>query len=56
MAMQDGSPEDEYVFISCNQGDVVPKEALGGKPVDASGSGRLLLAQQMVSPENPYLP
>ena len=61
MAMQDGSPEDEYVFIRGNyrnQGDVVPRrflEALGGKPIDASGSGRLLLAQQMVSPENPYI-
>ena len=36
MAMQDGSPEDEYVFIRGNyrnQGDVVPRrfEALGGK-------------------------
>ena len=61
MAMQEGSAEDEYVFIRGNyrnRGEAVPRrflEALGGQPVEEPGSGRLRLAQQMVSPENPYV-
>ena len=61
MAMQDGSPEDEHVFIRGNYrnaGDVVPRrflEGLGGKPIQTPGSGRVQLAQQMVSPDNPYV-
>jgi hypothetical protein len=61
MAIQDGDAEDEYVFIRGsyrNQGETVPRrflEALGGKPIQDTGSGRLQLAKHMVSPQNPYI-
>ncbi|MEC9091305.1 MAG: PSD1 and planctomycete cytochrome C domain-containing protein [Planctomycetota bacterium] len=61
-AIADGTPEDEHVFIRGNhkaQGDRVERrllEALSG-PGSISGSdtgsGRLELANQIVSPENP---
>jgi len=61
MAIQDGDAEDEYVFIRGsyrNKGETVPRrflEALGGKPIQDTGSGRLQLAKHMVSPQNPYI-
>ncbi|MBT5380075.1 MAG: DUF1553 domain-containing protein [Opitutae bacterium] len=61
MAIQDGDAENEYVFIRgsySNKGELVPRrflEALGGKPIQDTGSGRLQLAEQMVSPQNPYI-
>jgi len=60
MAMQDGSAEDEKVFIRGNPrtlGEDAPRsflEALGGKPVQSGGSGRLELAHEITSPKNPY--
>jgi hypothetical protein len=65
VAMIDGSPEDEYVFIRGShkaRGPTVPRrflEALAGPgPLAAPhGSGRLELARQMIDPAiNPFLP
>ena len=61
LTLGDGSPVDEPVHLRGNYkfpGEVVPRrflEALGGTKVPASktGSGRLELAQQIASPENP---
>lgn len=61
MAMQEGSGQDELLLIRGNSrtpGELVPRRflsALGGagNPTSNAGSGRLLLADQMVSPENP---
>jgi hypothetical protein len=58
VAMQDGSPEDEAVFIRGSHkapGAVVPRHLLtalaGDKPIASkSGSGRLELARQMTDP------
>jgi len=64
MAMLDGSPDDEYVFLRGNhrsRGDEVPRrflEALGGleKATPETGSGRLELANQITDPKrNPYV-
>ena len=64
MAMLDGSPDDEYVFLRGNHrslGDEVPRrflEALGGleRPVPEVGSGRLELARQITDPKrNPFV-
>lgn len=59
LAMADGTAEDERVHIRGNHkalGPVVPRrflEALGGRPVAGSGSGRLELARAVASRENP---
>ncbi len=58
LAMTDGSPVDEQVFIRGNHknlGEVVPRrflEVFGGtdKPAPPKASGRLELAQQMLDP------
>jgi len=64
MAMLDGSPDDEYVFVRGNhrsRGDDVPRrflEALGGleTPTPETGSGRLQLARQITDPKrNPFV-
>jgi hypothetical protein len=64
MAMLDGSPDDEYVFVRGNhrsRGDEVPRrflEALGGldTPISETGSGRLELASQITDPKrNPFI-
>ncbi|MDA1047791.1 MAG: PSD1 and planctomycete cytochrome C domain-containing protein [Verrucomicrobia bacterium] len=64
MAMLDGSPDDEYVFLRGNHrslGDEVPRrflEALGGveRPAPEAGSGRLELARQITDPKrNPFV-
>ncbi|MBT3636404.1 MAG: DUF1553 domain-containing protein [Opitutae bacterium] len=64
MAMLDGSPDDEYVFVRGNhrsRGDDVPRrflEALGGLdgPISETGSGRLELARQITDPKrNPFV-
>ncbi len=64
MAMLDGSPDNEYVFLRGNhrsRGDEVPRrflEALGGleRPASERGSGRLELANQITDPKrNPYV-
>ncbi len=64
MALADGTPENEHVFIRGSHktlGDEVPRrflEALGGTehPAPVDCSGRLELARQMVSKSNPLLP
>ncbi len=61
LAILDGTPEDEYVFLRGNYrtpGDRVPRrflEVLGGEPLSESkpGSGRLDLAYRLVEPSNP---
>ena len=64
MAMLDGSPDDEYVFLRGNhrtRGDAVPRrflEALGGldEPAPEVGSGRLELANQITDAKrNPFV-
>ena len=64
MAMLDGTPETEYVFIRGNhrsKGEEAPRrflEALGGlsRAAPETGSGRLELARQITDPEqNPYV-
>jgi len=60
-AMADGTAENEHVFIRGSHktlGEEVPRrflEALGGArhPTTATGSGRLELARQLVSPDCP---
>jgi hypothetical protein len=65
VAMIDGSPEDEYVFIRGShkaRGVTVPRrflEALAGPAplADAHGSGRLELARRIIDPAvDPFLP
>jgi hypothetical protein len=65
LALQDGFPEDEYVFLRGrhqSRGDTVPRrflEALGsgGAPRDGeTGSGRLELAKALLDPGNPLPP
>ena len=60
IAMTDGTPENERVFIRGNHkttGDEVPRrllEVLGAdQPAIAKGSGRLELARRIVDPKNP---
>ena len=61
MAMIDGTPEDEHVFIRGSHkapGDLVPRRflaALGGEQqtAPAGHSGRLELAEQMLNDDNP---
>ncbi|MCB9882287.1 MAG: DUF1549 domain-containing protein [Planctomycetes bacterium] len=62
MASQDGTGEDEYVFIRGkhqNQGPTIPRrflEALAGAeqaPIER-GSGRLELAERILARDNPY--
>jgi len=61
MAMQDGSPENEFLLIRGNHdnpGDVVPRRflaALGGvgPAPEFTGSGRRQLADQIADPVNP---
>ena len=63
-AMVDGTAENEHVFIRGNHktlGDEVPRrflQVLGGAEhtPPSSGSGRLELARQLVSPECPLVP
>ncbi|MDG2053716.1 MAG: PSD1 and planctomycete cytochrome C domain-containing protein [Phycisphaerales bacterium] len=55
MTMQDGSPMDEYIFVRGDHrdnGGAAPRsfiQALGGKPIKSTGSGRLDLADDMFS-------
>jgi hypothetical protein len=64
VAITDGSPEDEYVFIRGSHkasGGGVPRrflEALAGPgPIGSRGSGRLELARQVTDPAlDPFLP
>jgi hypothetical protein len=65
VAIIDGSPENEYVFIRGShkaRGETVPRrflEALAGpsSPAMPRGSGRLELARQMIDPAvDPFLP
>jgi hypothetical protein len=64
MALADGTAENERVFIRGSHktlGEEVPRrflEVLGGTrhAPPAQGSGRLQLAEQLVSPANPLLP
>ena len=60
LAMVDGTPEDEYVFIRGRHGSRGPTvkrrflEAIdGAAPRPLQGSGRLQLAERMLSDENP---
>ena len=61
LTMVDGSPENENLFIRGNHktlGDLVPRQfltAIAGRqsPHPNSGSGRLELARQIASPDNP---
>ncbi|MBC23434.1 MAG: hypothetical protein CMJ32_05905 [Phycisphaerae bacterium] len=60
LAIEDGSPEDEYVFIRGqhrSRGPIVPRrfiESLGAvAPRDMTGSGRLHLAEQIIDDGNP---
>lgn len=60
VAMTDGTPENEHVFIRGNhktQGEEVPRrllEVLGANQAPIThGSGRLELAQRIVDPQNP---
>lgn len=60
LAMTDGTPENEHVFIRGNhktQGEEVPRrllEVLGAnQPPITHGSGRLELAARIVDPKNP---
>ncbi len=64
VAIADGTGEDEYVFLRGNYktpGPVVPRRlplvlaANTGENQTVSGSGRLELAQRLVSPDNPLL-
>jgi hypothetical protein len=64
LAIQDGSPEDEAVFIRGSHktpGEIVPRRLLeslaGTKPIGSkTGSGRLELARQMSDPSvNPFV-
>lgn len=62
-SMLDGTCRDEYIFIRGNwkkKGETVPRrflEVFDADPVNASGSGRLTLAEQMVDPQQtPILP
>jgi hypothetical protein len=62
VAIADGSAEDQSVHIRGsykNLGELVPRrmlEAIGGakQPVPLHGSGRLELAERMLSPDNPF--
>ncbi len=65
VAMIDGSPENEYVFIRGSpkaRGETVPRRflealAVPSSPAISHGSGRLELARQMIDPvTNPFLP
>ncbi|MCO6454972.1 MAG: PSD1 domain-containing protein [Pirellulaceae bacterium] len=61
LAMTDGTPEDELVHIRGNHrtlGEPVPRRSLtalggDGQPAPADRSGRLQLARQLTSPDNP---
>ncbi len=63
VAIADGSGEDERVHIRGNHkvpGDVSPRRFLGAiagaqQPPHLNGSGRLELAERMLSPENPFI-
>lgn len=63
LAIADGTALEEPVYLRGkhqNPGDVVPRrflEALGGTQheIKTTGSGRLELARQMLSPENPFV-
>ena len=60
LVMADGSGENENVFIRGNHkvlGEEAPRQLLtaivGDSPVDTHGSGRMLLADDLVDPSNP---
>lgn len=63
LAMQDGSPENEHVFIRGSHkapSGMVPRRLLealaGAKGIESKGSGRLELARQMADPKiNPFI-
>ncbi len=60
-ALLDGTPENEHVHIRGSHlklGDQVPRrnlEALGGNPAPKDTSGRLQLARELVSEDNPLV-
>jgi mono/diheme cytochrome c family protein len=63
IAVADGTGVNERVFIRGNYktpGDEVHRRFLeaidGGQPIESPGSGRLQLAQRMLSSQNPLLP
>jgi hypothetical protein len=61
LAIVDGTPEDEYVFLRGdhrNRGELMPRrfiDSLAGadQPLISHGSGRLELARRLLSPDNP---
>ena len=64
LTIEDGNGEDEVVFVRGNHktpGDVAPRQLISAlvgpegwkRFTDQRGSGRLELARQIVSPENP---
>jgi hypothetical protein len=63
VAIADGSGEDQRIHVRGNHkvlGDVAPRrflEAIAGpdQPPPANGSGRLELAERMLSPDNPFI-
>ncbi len=63
LAIADGTAVDEPVYVRGrhqNPGEAAARrflEALGGAehPINAAGSGRLELARQMLSPDNPFV-
>lgn len=62
VAMADGTPENEHVFIRGNHktlGDEVPRRMLevldSNQASEYNGSGRLQLAERMLAPDNPLV-
>ena len=61
LAIVDGTPEDEYVFLRGdhrNPGELMPRRFIDslappGQPLISAGSGRLELARRILSPDNP---
>ncbi|MEE8156122.1 MAG: PSD1 and planctomycete cytochrome C domain-containing protein [Phycisphaerales bacterium] len=61
LAMVDGTPEDEYVFLRGDhrsRGELVPRRFINSmagadQPLISHGSGRLELARRLLSPDNP---
>ncbi len=61
LAMVDGTPEDEYVFLRGDhrsRGELMPRRFIDSlappdQPLISAGSGRLELAQRILSPDNP---
>lgn len=61
LAIVDGTPEDEYVFLRGdhrNRGELMPRRFIDSlappdQPLISHGSGRLELAKRLLSPDNP---